>query len=464
MAAGLLSIIWWIKGILTAAVVVIQSLQISSEPVMEELDPLYIARDRIDEAASFVPGLKTGLIEFFKAPKRTISFCFPVEMDDGSVQTFKGHRVLHSNILGPGKGGIRYHPDVTRHEVMSLAALMTWKCALVNLPFGGAKGGISCNPKELSESELRRITRRYVSELGENIGPYTDIPAPDVYTDEQTMAWVFDTYQAFHPGQNNRAVVTGKPIELGGSLGRLEATGRGCFYAVQRFLERMRLPDLPSVAGQRVIIQGYGNVGSTAAQAFQEAGALIIGISDSAGGIVREEGLDLVAALKHKEAEKTVVGTPDTRTVTNDDLLTTECDILIPAALGEAINANNADQVKAKLVVEAANEPVTPEADEILDARGIYVLPDILVNAGGVSVSYFEWIQNLANERWRIERINRQLEETMFDAADRVVEQWIKLNNTANKESNRTISLRTAALVAAIERVAKVTLQRGVWP
>ena len=431
---------------------------------MEELDPLDIARDRIDEAASFVPGLKKGLVDFFKAPKRTISCCFPVEMDDGSVRTFHGYRVLHSNILGPGKGGIRYHPNVTRHEVMSLAALMTWKCALVNLPFGGAKGGIACNPKELSVAELRRLTRRYVSELGDNIGPYTDIPAPDMYTDEQTMAWVFDTYQAFHPGENNRSVVTGKPIELGGSLGRIEATGRGCLSVVQRFLERMQLDDLSSVVGKRVIVQGFGSVGGTAAQLFHDAGACIIGVSDSSGGVMCEEGLDLTAVLEHKEAEKTVVGTPDTRTVSNDDLLTMECDILIPSALGEVINANNADQINAKLVVEAANEPVTPEADEILDAKGIYVLPDILVNAGGVSVSYFEWIQNLANERWDIDRINRQLDLVMFDAVDRVVDQWLKLNRAASEAQSKPVNLRTAALVAAIERVARVTLQRGVWP
>jgi len=431
---------------------------------MEELDPLNIVRDRIDEAASFVPGLKKGLVDFFKAPKRTISCCFPVEMDDGSVQTFQGFRVLHSNILGPGKGGIRYHPNVTRHEVMSLAALMTWKCALVNLPFGGAKGGIACNPKELSEAESRRITRRYVSELGDNIGPYTDIPAPDVYTDEQTMAWVFDTYQAFHPGENNRPVVTGKPIELGGSLGRLEATGRGCLSVVQRFLERMQIEALSSVVGKRVIVQGFGSVGGVAAQLFHEAGACIIGVSDSSGGVVCEEGLDLAAVLLHKEAEKTVVGTPDTRTVSNEDLLTIECDILIPAALGEVINANNADQINAKLVVEAANEPVTPEADAILDAKGIYVLPDILVNAGGVCVSYLEWIQNLANERWEIDRINRQLDLVMFDAVDRVVDQWIKINRMANQAPNDIVNLRTAALVTAIERVARVTLQRGVWP
>ena len=431
---------------------------------MEELDPLSIARDRIDEAVSFIPGLKTGLVAFFKAPKRIVSCCFPVEMDDGSVRTFQGYRVLHSNILGPGKGGIRYHPDVTRHEVMSLAALMTWKCALVNLPFGGAKGGIACNPKELSENELRRITRRYVTELGDNIGPHTDIPAPDMYTNEQTMAWVYDTYHAFHPGKNNLAVVTGKPLELGGSLGRLEASARGCLFTVQHFLERMQIADFSSIVGKRVVIQGFGQVGGISAKLFQEAGANVIGVSDSIGGVVREEGLDLEAVSLHKTTEDTVVGTPDTRTVSNEDLLLLDCDILIPAALGEVINASNADLIKARLVVEAANGPVTPEADTILNAKGILVLPDILVNAGGVSVSYIEWVQNLSNEHWRSERIDRQLQEVMFSAVDRVVDQWQKLQKISEEDGAKPIDLRTAALVSAIERVAHVTLQRGIWP
>lgn len=431
---------------------------------MEELDPLSIARDRIDEAVSFIPGLKTGLVAFFKAPKRIVSCCFPVEMDDGSVRTFQGYRVLHSTILGPGKGGIRYHPDVTRHEVMSLAALMTWKCALVNLPFGGAKGGIACNPKELSENELRRITRRYVTELGDNIGPHTDIPAPDMYTNEQTMAWVYDTYHAFHPGKNNLAVVTGKPLELGGSLGRLEASARGCLFTVQHFLERMQIADFSSIVGKRVVIQGFGQVGGISAKLFQEAGANVIGVSDSIGGVVREEGLDLEAVSLHKTTEDTVVGTPDTRTVSNEDLLLLDCDILIPAALGEVINASNADLIKARLVVEAANGPVTPEADTILNAKGILVLPDILVNAGGVSVSYIEWVQNLSNEHWRSERIDRQLQEVMFSAVDRVVDQWQKLQKISEEDGAKPIDLRTAALVSAIERVAHVTLQRGIWP
>jgi glutamate dehydrogenase (NAD(P)+) len=424
---------------------------------MEELNPLQIVRDRFDQAASHVTGLRTGLIHFFKAPKRTIGVCFPVEMDDGSVRTFHGYRVLHNCVLGPGKGGIRYHPDVTRDEVASLAALMTWKCALVDLPFGGAKGGVACNPKALSETELRRITRRFISELGDAIGPHTDVPAPDMYTSEQTMAWVYDTYDAFHPGENNRAVVTGKPVELGGSLGRREATGRGCLYTIERFLERAKLPRLPSLEGARIVVQGFGNVGAVAATLLAESGARILAVSDSSGGVATEDGLDLEAVAEHKAAEGSVVGTPDTRTVSNEDLLALDCDILIPAALGAAINAQNAGRVSAKLVVEAANGPVTPEADAILCDRGVHVVPDILANAGGVTVSYFEWIQNLANERWPVEEVNARLRETMRRAVDRVYDRSRRLDEG-------DADLRTAALVTAIEHVARVTLQRGIWP
>lgn len=431
---------------------------------MKKCDPLRTARDRIDEAADFVPGLQKGLVEYFKVPRRTLICSLPIEMDDGSVRVFQGYRVLHSTVLGPGKGGIRYHPAVTLHEVMSLASLMTWKCALANLPFGGAKGGIICDPKTLSKGELRRITRRYVAELGDDIGPHTDIPAPDVYSDEQTMAWVYDTYHAFHPGENNRAVVTGKPIELGGCLGRLEATALGCLFSVQRALNQLQLPGLDSIEGKRVLVQGFGQVGSIAARLFRDAGAVVIGVADSSGGIVDEQGLDLEAVHLHKMAENTVVGTAGTRTLNNEDFLTAECDILIPAALGDAIDASNAERICAKLIVEAANGPVTPEADSILNERGICVLPDILVNAGGVSVSYFEWVQNLANERWGLQRINGQLEDVMINAVDRVVGKWQELNSTAEADPDNHISLRTAALVSAIELVSRVTIQRGVWP
>jgi glutamate dehydrogenase (NAD(P)+) len=434
------------------------------EVATEELNPLQIVRDRFDQATRHVVGLKSGLMDFFKAPKRIITVCFPIEMDDGSVRTFHGYRALHSNILGPGKGGVRYHPDITREEIVSLAALMTWKCALADLPFGGAKGGVVCNPKELSERELRRITRRFISELGDDIGPHTDILAPDVYTNDKTMAWIYDTYQAFHPGESNKAVVTGKPLELGGSFGRREATARGCLFVVERFLERSNLRHLESLEDARVVVQGFGNVGSVAATLFQEAGSRIIGVSDSVGGVVREDGLDLPVVLQHKAAEGTVVGTPNTRTVSNDDLLELDCDILIPAALGAVLNASNAGRISATLVVEAANEPVTPEADTLLRERGVQVIPDILANAGGVTVSYFEWIQNLANERWDVEEVNRRLNDVMVTSTDRVFDRWEQLKADVNPEKTNEPDLRTAALVVAIEHVANVTLQRGIWP
>ncbi len=435
-----------------------------TETVTEELDPLKIVQDRFDQAASHVKGLKSGLIDFFKAPNRTVMVSFPVEMDDGSVQTFHGYRALHSRILGPGKGGIRYHAHVTADEVMSLASLMTWKCALAQLPFGGAKGGVACNPKVLSEGELRRITRRFVSELGDLLGPYTDIPAPDMYTDESIMALVYDTYHMFHPRQNNRAVVTGKPLELGGSRGRREATARGCLYAAERFLERHSVQGLQSIKNARVVIQGFGNVGAVAAGLFEQAGATVVAVSDSVAGIVSEHGLDLAAVHTHKSATGSVVGAPGTETISNEDLLALDCDILIPAALGAAINKSNAHRVSALLVVEAANGPVTPEADAILHEKSIVVLPDILANVGGVTVSYFEWMQNLANEHWPESEVNDRLRESMNTTVDRVYARWQQLKAELNEQEGLGPDIRVAALVAGIEHLARVTLQRGIWP
>ncbi len=424
-----------------------------------------------------IADLKHGLIEFFEVPKRTISVCFPVEMEDGSVRTFQGYRVLHNQALGPGKGGIRYHPDVTEREVAALAALMTWKCALMHLPFGGAKGGIICDTKSLSQTDLRRITRRFIHDLGDNIGPNTDIPAPDLYTDEQTMAWIYDTYDLLHPGRNNRPVVTGKPLSIGGSLGRLEATGLGCFFATQRFVEISPLPDLTAIEGATVVIQGFGNVGAVAAGLFAEAGATVLAISDTAGGVYNETGLDLAAVAENKATHGTVVGTPGTLTITNEELLVLACDILIPAAIGDQINRSNAEKIMAKLVVEAANRPITPSADATLAQNGVIVLPDILANAGGVTVSYLEWVQNSENQDWSLERVNAELRRKMFNAVDAVVEQSRKMacGNELDVESDPddppdlvlkdgSGDLRTAALVLAIRRVADVTLQRGIWP
>tara|TARA_R110000868_G_scaffold14669_3_gene67918 strand:+ start:10175 stop:11515 length:1341 start_codon:yes stop_codon:yes gene_type:complete len=443
---------------------------IASSDTPEDLDPLVISQMQFHRARAYITDMKHGLIEYFEVPKRSITVCFPVEMEDGSVRTFHGYRVLHNQVLGPGKGGIRYHPDVTEREVAALAALMTWKCALVHIPFGGAKGGIVCNTKELTETDKRRITRRFVHDLGDNIGPHTDIPAPDLYTDEQTMAWIYDTYDLLHPGENNRPVVTGKPLDIGGSLGRLEATGLGCFFATTRFVDTAPLPGLESIEGATVAVQGFGNVGSVVAAAFAEAGAAVVAVSDTEGGVYNKSGLDLSAITQNKASHGTVVGTPGTRTITNDDLLRLQCDILVPAALGDQIRSDNADDINAKLVVEAANRPVTPAADDILAQRGIVVLPDILANAGGVVVSYLEWVQNTENQDWSLDRVNAELRRKMFDAVDSVVQYWREIcpgsAGTVDPQPAPGLcrDMRTAALVLAIRRVANVTLQRGIWP
>ena len=446
--------------------------QESSNQTAEELNPYLIARQQFDRAAALIPDLKRGLIEFLKTPDRAICVSFPVEMDDGSVENFTGYRVLHNRVRGPGKGGIRYHPDVTEDEVRALAGWMTWKCALLDVPFGGAKGGIVCDTKKLSETELRRITRRFIADLGDNIGPQTDIPAPDVYTNSQTMAWIYDTYQTMHPGANNLPVVTGKPIDVGGSLGRNEATGRGCLNATERLLEHGIVPDLTTLNDARIAIQGFGNAGSVAARLFADAGARIIAVSDSHGGIVLEEGLDVEAALAFKQEHGTVVGLPDSRTVTNDDLLELECDVLIPAALENQIRRDNADRVRARLIVEAANGPTTPAADHILAEAGIPILPDILANAGGVTVSYFEWVQNIEYQRWELNEVNSRLRRRMRSAVDAVIDRWHQFQESSaddepdNRESTggSDVDLRTAALVLAVERVSRVTLERGIWP
>jgi len=437
----------------------------------ENHDPVYIGDRQFELAVAYIKGMKAGLVDFLRKPKRITTVNFPVEMDDGSVQSFCGYRVVHNRVLGPGKGGMRFHPGVTLDQITLLAKLMTWKCALVNIPFGGAKGGVVCDVKQLSEDELRRITRRFTSELFEVIGPYKDIPAPDLYTDQQTMAWMFDTYDVQHPGSNNRPVVTGKPLEMGGSPGRAEATGQGCLHATQRFLSRALLPDLQEVAGARVAIQGFGDVGSVAAVAFYRSGARIIAISDSQGGIYSEEGLDPSEVAAFKAEHGTVVGMPDTLTISNAELLELNCDILLPAALGSQINAGNADRIRARLVVEGANGPTTPAADAVLRGKGIHVLPDIVANAGGVTVSYYEWVQNHANEQWDPELVERKLRERLYMAVDNVFNRWQsfmvgeeKPLDAVTGEPLPVPDFRTVALIIAIERIIRATLMRGIWP
>jgi glutamate dehydrogenase (NAD(P)+) len=392
---------------------------------------------------------------------RTVILEFPVELEDGSVRTFTGYRVLHSHVRGPGKGGFRFHPGVTLDEVRALAAWMTWKCAVIDVPFGGAKGGVCCNPKELWEGDLRKITRRYISDLGDLIGPHTDIPAPDVYTNPQTMAWIYDTYDMMHPGRNNLPVVTGKPVDIGGSHGRNEATARGCLFACQRALARGVVPGMADVRGARVVVQGFGNAGAIAARLFTEAGAKVIAVSDSRGGIFRDDGLDLAAVAAHKARTESVTGVSGAKAIRNEELLTLECDILIPAALENQVRRDNAQAVRSRMVCEAANGPTTPAADALLFGRGVPVVPDILANSGGVCVSYFEWVQNNENEQWDLEEVNHKLRLKMERATDTVVDKQAEVNA---KPGVAPVDLRTAAMLVAIERVAHVATERGIWP
>jgi glutamate dehydrogenase/leucine dehydrogenase len=427
----------------------------------EDLNPFHIATQQFDRAASYLPHLKKGLIDFLKRPARTVTVEFPIELNDGSVRLFTGYRVLHSNIRGPGKGGVRYHPDLGADEVRALAAWMTWKCALIDVPFGGAKGGVACNPKELSETDLRKITRRYVADLGDLIGPHTDIPATDMYTDARTMAWIYDTYAMMHPGRNNLPAVTGKPLDIGGSHGREDATARGCLFAAQRALERGAVRSLNQLEGARVAVQGFGNVGSGAARLFTEAGCRLVAVSDSRGGVAGEQGLDPIALAAHKKKTGGLAGAPGTRPISNDELLASECDILVPAAMECQIRCENAVAVRARLVVEGANAPTTPAADRMLYERGITVLPDILANSGGVCVSYFEWVQNNENEQWDVDSVNSKLRAKMERAIDAVLDRQAALNRQFPHDP---VDLRMSALAVAIERVAHVALERGIWP
>jgi glutamate dehydrogenase (NAD(P)+) len=433
----------------------------------ESLDLFVNATQQFERALTWLNGIKEGAIDFLINPKRTIHVRFPVNMDDGTTRTFHGFRVMHSDVRGPGKGGIRYHPNVTEAEVTALAAFMTWKTAVVNIPYGGGKGGVVCDPKKLSRRELRHITRRFVAELGDNIGPHTDIPAPDVYTDAQTMAWIYDTYDRMHPGGNNLAVVTGKPLDIGGSLGRDEATARGSWYATEQLLRRKVVPGLESLEGARVAIQGFGNAGSVAAYLFHDAGAVIVAVSDSRGGIANDDGLDPREVLKFKADTGTVVGFPGAQEISNEDLLAYDCDVLIPAALECAITTKNVDNIRAKLIVEDANGPITAVADEILVKKGIVVLPDILANAGGVVVSYFEWVQNLENQQWPLDKVESLLDKKMCRAVDETVDRFNELSemykNGFNKGKPEPM-LRDAALVSAINRIATVVVQRDIWP
>jgi len=414
----------------------------------EELNPLRIAQIQFDMAAEFLK-LDPGLRQILRTPRRAMEVSIPVKLDNGQVKVFSGFRVQHNIARGPAKGGIRYHPSITLDEVKALASWMTWKTATVNIPYGGAKGGIVCDPKRMSRGELERMTRRFTYEILPILGPDRDIPAPDVATDAQTMAWMMDTYSVL-VGHSAPGSVTGKPVSIGGSEGRTEATARGLLFAVEEACKVKKM----SLRGATVAIQGYGNVGASAARVFFEKKAKIVAISDSRGGVHNPRGIDPLRAFRYKERAGTVVGMPGAARISNEDLLALKCDILVPAALENAITLHNAEQIKAKIVAEGANGPTTPHADEVLARKGILVIPDVLANAGGVTVSYFEWVQNLQGAIWQESEVNQKLETVMRRAFNDVY-MMMRKHHTHS---------RAAAYVVAVSRVADATLTRGLFP
>ena len=411
-------------------------------------NPFDIAREQLRRVAEAFD-IDASLVDVLGHCKKAVEVSVPVAMDDGTTRVFDGYRVTHNIARGPSKGGIRYHPDVTLDEIKALAMWMTWKCALMGLPFGGAKGGVICDPKRMSRGELERMTRRFTSEIINEIGPEKDIPAPDVGTNAATMAWIFDTY-SMNKGHSVLGVVTGKPLTIGGSLGREEATARGAVFCLEAALRRQERP----LDGLRVVVQGFGNVGSFFAKLVAELGATVIAVSDSTGGIHDPRGVDVAAAFAHKRAGGALSELQGGDRISNDDLLLLDCDVLAPCALEQVITEENADQVRAKLIVEGANGPITPAADEILQENGALVLPDVLANGGGVVASYFEWVQGLQEYFWKEDEVNARLNEIVTRAFD---ETW------ATYET-RGISMRMAAYGLAVQRVAEATVTRGLYP
>jgi glutamate dehydrogenase/leucine dehydrogenase len=393
--------------------------------------------------------LDAGIHGMLSQPKRSIIVSIDIRMDDGGIGVFRGVRVQHWDVRGPFKGGIRYYPSITLDEVTALAMLMTWKCAIVDIPYGGAKGGVCVDVKKMSRGELERLTRRYVSLVFDYLGPHRDIPAPDMYTDAQTMAWIMDTYSQLK-GYSVPESVTGKPVEIGGSEGRTEATGRGVVHCIKEAAEEIGM----KLKNATVAVQGFGNVGYHAAEAARETGCKVVAVSDSSGGILCPDGLKPAAVLAHKEKTSSVQGFKGCRNITNDELLETKCDVLVPAALGNQITRKNAGKIQARMVAEAANGPTTPEADRILLEKGVCLIPDILANAGGVTVSYFEWVQNLTREHWTLEEVNGKLEAKMTKAFDDVYA-------LSRKEES---DMRTAALMLGVGRVANAIKTLGLWP
>jgi glutamate dehydrogenase (NAD(P)+) len=420
----------------------------TTENTTAPINAWQVAQQQFDLAAEML-NLDPGLRRVLREPRRELTVHFPVHMDDGSVQVFTGYRVQHNLGRGPAKGGIRYHQDVTLDEVKALAMWMTWKCAVVGIPYGGGKGGVIVDPKKLSLKELEGLSRRYFTEITVLIGPERDIPAPDVNTTPQIMSWFMDTY-SMHVGYTVPGVVTGKPISLGGSEGRNEATARGCVYTIVEAARHLGM-DLTKT---KVAVQGFGNAGSIAATLIVGEGATVVAVSDSTSGIRNMDGLDIPRVLAWKKEHGTVKGFPGAKNITNAEVLETECDILIPAALENQITVHNAARIKAKIVAEAANGPTTPEADEILYKRGVFLIPDILCNAGGVTVSYFEWVQDLNRDHWTETEVNAKLKIIMVKAFAEVLAQ-------AEREK---VNMRTGAYLNAVQRVADATALRGLYP
>jgi glutamate dehydrogenase (NAD(P)+) len=412
-----------------------------------EENPFEAMMSRFDDAARRLQ-LEPGLYKVLRAPEKQIIVSVPVLRDNGEIDVFTGIRVLHNTSRGPAKGGIRFDANVSIDEVKALAAWMTWKCAVVNLPFGGAKGGVICDPATLSAVELERLTRRYTAAIIETLGPDSDVPAPDVNTNERVMAWIMDTY-SMHKRHTVTGVVTGKPVALGGSLGRRDATGRGCLVVTKRALERHDMP----VSGATVVVQGFGNVGSTAARLMAEEGMKIIAISDKSGGVHNPKGLDIPDCLAWVREGRLLTDYPRGRKIRNEDLLLLKCDVLVPAALENVITSKNANQIRATIICEGANGPTTAKADSVLDRKGVYVIPDILANAGGVTVSYFEWVQDRGGYFWDEPTVNERLEKIMKDAFDEV-------SAMAGKHH---VSMRIGAYMLAIDRVASMHRMRGLY-
>ncbi|HEY3027746.1 MAG TPA: Glu/Leu/Phe/Val dehydrogenase [Pyrinomonadaceae bacterium] len=420
----------------------------SSAALKEQLNPFEIAKQQFNRAADYLE-LEDSMRNVLQSVKRQLIVSIPVKMDGGEVKVFEGYRVQHNIARGPAKGGIRYHPGVTLDEVKALASWMTWKCATVGIPYGGGKGGVICDPKSMSKNELERLTRRYAFEIAPIIGPDRDIPAPDVYTDEQTMAWIMDTISMVR-GHTELGVVTGKPVSLGGSLGRSEATARGCLYALR---EACKVKGI-SLKGARVAVHGFGNAGANIARLVAADGARVVAACDSKAGLYAENGIDVAAALKHKAETSSLAGLPGAKEIEPEDIIGVDCDILLPSALENAITLSNVGRVKAKIIAELANGPTTPGADQVLADQGVFLVPDILANAGGVTVSYYEWVQDQYSFFWSERQIHETLEQTMQTA-------FKSVHETSQRYDT---DMRIAAYILAVDRVAEATRVRGIFP